>query len=209
LPDVIYVHGAFIQPWARLGLFKPLDSYLNQDKGFNLDDFFNVALQLYIRDGKHYAIPYDHGPIILAYNSDLLDAAGVKPPDETTTMDQLADMARKMNKPGQVWGISRLLSGANESFIARIGPWGAQVMDDNESKTMMNTPQAATALLESGQRRLDHRCAQAVAGEQRPAGAPAGSKRPTDHGGCQPCRAVRRIDVQRRQQQRLDQALIE
>lgn len=146
LPDVIYVHGAFIQPWARLGLFKPLDPYLDRDKSFNLDDFFPVALQLYIRDGKHYAIPYDHGPIILAYNSDLLDAAGVKPPDETTTMDQLADMARKLNKPGQAWGMSRLLSAGNENFIARIGPWGGQVMDDNETKTMLNTPQAATAL---------------------------------------------------------------
>src|SRR5579859_5128827 len=80
LPDIIYVHGAYIQPWARLGMFKPLDTYLNQDKTFNLDDFFPVALQLYIRDGKHYAIPYDHGPIIMAYNVDMLNQAGVKPP---------------------------------------------------------------------------------------------------------------------------------
>ncbi len=146
LPDVIYVHGAYIQPWARLGLFKPLDQYLNRDKTFNLDDFFNVALVLYIRDGKHYAIPYDHGPIILGYNADMLDAAGVKPPDETTTMDQVAEMATKLTKARQQWGISRLLTGSNEGFVARIGPWGGKVMDDDETKTLLNTPEAATAL---------------------------------------------------------------
>ncbi len=146
LPDLIYVHGSRIQPWAALGMMVPLDPYLQQDKEFNLDDFFKIALELYIRKGKYYAIPYDNGPIILAYNADLLQAAGIKPPDENTTMDDLRAMAKQLTKPGEQWGLDRLLTGSNEGLIARIGPWGGQVMNDDETQLLLNTEEAATAL---------------------------------------------------------------
>lgn len=146
LPDVIYVHGSRVQPWAHLGVFVPLDPYLQQDKSFNLDDFFKIGLDLYIRKGKHYALPYDNGPIILAYNADLFQKAGAKPPDENTTMDDLRAMAKNLTKPGEQWGIDRLLSGSNEGLIARVGPWGGQVMDDQETKILLNSDESATAL---------------------------------------------------------------
>lgn len=146
MPDVIYVHGSRAQPWAALGVFVPLDPYLQQDSSFNLDDFFQIALNLYIRKGKHYAIPYDNGPIVLAYNADLFQAAGIKPPDENTTMDGLREMAKSLTKPGQQWGIDRLLNGSNEGLIARVGPWGGTVMDDQETKILLNTPESVNAL---------------------------------------------------------------
>ena len=69
--------------------------------------------------------------------------------------------------------------------------------------------QHRAALLQMRQRRLDQRRAKALAGNQRPAGATAGGKRLADDGGGEPRRALRRIDVERREQKRLDQALIE
>ena len=59
------------------------------------------------------------------------------------------------------------------------------------------------------QRRLDQRRTKSFAGNQRPAGATAGGKRLADDGGGEPRRALRRIDVERGEQKRLDQALIE
>ena len=46
-----------------------------------------------------------------------------------------------------------------------------------------------------------------VARNQRPAGAAAGGERLADHRGGEPCRAARRVDVERGEQQRLDQPL--
>ena len=59
------------------------------------------------------------------------------------------------------------------------------------------------------QRRLDQRRAKTFTGDQRPAGAAAGGERFADDGRGEPRRALRRIDVQRRKQKRLDQAFIE
>lgn len=146
LPDLIYVHGSRIQPWAALGMMLPLDPYIQAHADFNLADFFKIALELYNRKGKYYALPYDNGPIILAYNVDLFQKAGVKPPDANTTMDDLRAMAKQLTKTGEQWGIDRLLTGSNEGLIARIGPWGGQVMDTDETKLLLNTDEAATAL---------------------------------------------------------------
>ena len=56
------------------------------------------------------------------------------------------------------------------------------------------------ALLQQRKRGLDQRRAQAVARDQRPAGAAAGGERFADHRGGKLRRAVRRIDVERGEQ---------
>ena len=63
------------------------------------------------------------------------------------------------------------------------------------------------ALLQKRERRLDQGRAQAFARDQRPAGAAADRKRLADDRAGKPRRAVRRIDIERREQQRLDQPL--
>ena len=73
----------------------------------------------------------------------------------------------------------------------------------------MLKPHHRTALLQMRQRRLDQRRAKALPGNQRPAGATAGGERLADDRGGEPCRALRRIDVERSEEKRFDQALIE
>ena len=73
----------------------------------------------------------------------------------------------------------------------------------------MLQPHFGAALLQMRQRGLDQRRAKALAGNQRPAGATAGGERLADDGGGEPRRALRRIDVERGEEKRLDQALIE
>ncbi len=73
----------------------------------------------------------------------------------------------------------------------------------------MLEPHLRAAPLQQRQRRLDQRRAQAVARDQRPAGAAAGGKRFADHRGGKLGRAVRRIDIERGEQERLDQPPIQ
>ncbi len=73
LPDLLYVHGSRALPWSKEGMLGSLDSYLESDEEFDVDGIFPEALRLYTIDGSVWAIPYDHGPIILGYNKDLFD----------------------------------------------------------------------------------------------------------------------------------------
>ena len=60
-----------------------------------------------------------------------------------------------------------------------------------------------------GQRRLDQRRTQSVTRNQRPASAPSGGERLADDRGRKPRRSLRRIDIERREQQRFDQPAIQ
>ena len=72
----------------------------------------------------------------------------------------------------------------------------------------MAEPNLRAVLPQVGERGLDQGRAQAVAGDQRPAGGAAGGERLADHRAGELGGAERRRDVERRQQQGLDQPRI-
>ncbi|MGI3783339.1 MAG: ABC transporter substrate-binding protein [Janthinobacterium lividum] len=57
----------------------PLDD-LAAKAGTKLDEFDPTALEGMKVDGKLYALPYDTGPVVMLYNKDLFDEAGVPEP---------------------------------------------------------------------------------------------------------------------------------
>lgn len=150
LPDVIYVHGAYIQPWIKLGAFRSLESYLKQDREFNFpEDFWPEPLKLYRFKGEHYAIPYDHGPQILGYNKKLFDEAKVPYPSADLTLDQMVETAKQLTKPGQTWGYSGLPIDPNVFLITYTGGWGGEIIKvdgDLEVGTTINDERNIAAL---------------------------------------------------------------
>src|SRR5262245_6465832 len=148
LPDVIYVHGRYAFPWNHEGIMVSIQDYVDKDTDFNVKGIWEEALRLYAYQGKQYEIPYDHGPIILGYNKDLFDAGGVDYPSESWTMDDLLESAKKLTKENQ-WGWSgygSIVGLGNEWGIALVGPWGGEVMDDTETKLLLDSEESKTAL---------------------------------------------------------------
>jgi len=139
LPDFLYVHGTRAVPWSKQKILLELDSHIAADKAFNVEGVFPEALRLYKVDGKQYAIPYDHGPIILGYNKDLFDKAGVKYPTEDWTLDDLAKAAKALSVPGKQWGFGADVSLGNESAPAHLGPFGGATFNDKEDGLLLDT----------------------------------------------------------------------
>ena len=69
-------------------------------------------------------------------------------------------------------------------------------------------PHRHAVLFEPGERRLDQGRAQAFARDQRPAGAAAHRQGFADDGAGEPRRALRRFDIERGEEKRLDQPLV-
>lgn len=148
LPDVIYVHGRYAFPWAFEGITRSLQDYVDNDDEFNVEGIWEESLRLYRFRNNLHAIPYDHGPIILGYNKDLFDEAGVPYPDDTWTMDDLLEAAKALTKENQ-WGFSgygNAVNLGNEYGIALVGPWGGQVLDETETKILLDSEESLTAL---------------------------------------------------------------
>ena len=104
--------------------------------------------------------------------------------------------------------MTRVAGAERDGFVAEIERRDRSIGKTNGAQLMVQ-PHLDAALAQQRQRGLDERRAQSVARDQRPAGASAERERLADHGRREPRGAERRIDVERRQQQRLDQALVE
>lgn len=148
VPDVIYAQGTQIQGFAAQGITRPLDNYLARDRDFDLKDFPKVALELYNRDGKQHAIPYDHGPQMLWYNKDLFDQNGVRTPTSNWTMDDMLDAARRLTKAAD--GRYGMVGFTPESGWVPHGsflmPWGGKLLNDAETEIFIDTKESIEAL---------------------------------------------------------------
>ena len=149
LPDIIYVHGRYAFPWSFEGIVIPTQDYVENDAEFDVDGIWEESRRLYMLDGKQYGIPYDHGPIIMGYNKDLFDAEGLAYPAEDWTWDDFLELAKKLTKENQ-WGYggyyNNVVNLGNEQGISLVGPWGGEVIDETETKVLLESPESMAAL---------------------------------------------------------------
>lgn len=150
LPDLIYVHGSRGFPWAFEGITVPLDEYANNDEEFNIEGVWEEALRLYRFQGEQHGIPYDHGPMLVGYNKDIFDAAGMNYPGEGWTMDDLRQCAldlTTMEGDTPQWGYSGSCpSLSSTSTPSTLGGWGALLLNDDENQLMVDTAEAREAI---------------------------------------------------------------
>jgi multiple sugar transport system substrate-binding protein len=98
LPDVMWLGDFYIPPLAKKGALLNLDTLAADDKELDLKDFWEVMLDCSKVDGKLYVLPHELGGVILAYNKDMFDKAGIKYPDYKWTWKDMLDAAQKLTK---------------------------------------------------------------------------------------------------------------
>jgi len=106
-PDIMMIAENY-QAYAEKNQIIPLDDFIAAS-GLDLSERYSddiAALMEY--DGKQYGLTDRAGAMILFYNKDLFDAAGVAYPDGTWTQAELLDAAQKLTiKEGDTtvqWG---------------------------------------------------------------------------------------------------------
>ncbi len=75
-PDVAVSHTSRLRDLVDQGLLMELDNPAKMEN-VNWDTFFPAILDATILDGMHYAIPIDTHPIVLYYNKDYVEKAGL------------------------------------------------------------------------------------------------------------------------------------
>jgi len=98
--DASQIAGGLMQE----GLLLPLDDMLGTtalDENVPFKDVFNPGtLDLYVKDGVHYLMPYDDSPVMFWYNKDIFTAAGITQPP--ATWDEFLTDLQKIKDAGYV-----------------------------------------------------------------------------------------------------------
>ncbi len=85
---------AFLSYFASLGFLKNVGELDKADNNFDIGMYNPAAIELCSYDGQVVALPQDMNVIVMAYNVDMFKAAGVNPPTDNWTWDDLLEASK-------------------------------------------------------------------------------------------------------------------
>lgn len=110
LPDVWTYVPAFGSQWMESDQLLPIDTFIENDATINIDDFTEVTLDL-VRNGEGQLVglPYDYNGLVLFYNKQLFDEAGIAYPTQDWTFEDMqaaseAIAASVSSEDGPIYG---------------------------------------------------------------------------------------------------------
>lgn len=81
-------------------LLLPMDDQMLADAGVDLAEFDQPIVEALASDGGQLAIPYDFGPLVVYYNADAFQEAGVPVPEAGWTLADFEDAATRLSGNG-------------------------------------------------------------------------------------------------------------
>ena len=139
-PDLFYVDSFVSHDWIDQGVLQELDT-MAAERGFDTSQFFPGYLDAFQGpDGKTYGFPKDGNTLGMAYNTDMLTAAGVEPP---TNWDELKAAAEKLTTGNQK---AFCLSHSLDRALAFIYQNGGSLFSDDLTQNTVDSPETAEAL---------------------------------------------------------------
>ncbi len=151
-PDVIYGHPRYFTRWASDGLLMDLTDKFNQTPELLDDSIYKTNLyEAFKYNGKHFATVNGECSLVLYYNKDLFDSAGIEYPTNEWTWSDLIAAAKQLTIFDE--------NGHPQQFGISIGSWyplvqayqfshGGRWYDDmnDPTKVTFNSPETIEAL---------------------------------------------------------------
>lgn len=149
-PDVFAMDAPLYLDYQSRGVLLNLQPYIDKNAGF-LDGFYPVTLEAYKLPDGYYGMPRDFQTIVLFYNKDMFDAAGVDYPTADWTYEDLRTAAKDLtidnNGDGTIdqWGFSSDLWDMELIWSEAIWSWGGEVINPEHTETLIGEPSARQA----------------------------------------------------------------
>jgi len=143
-PDVMYVGMEYFPFYTSKGAFLNLDPVIAADTAFNINDFYPEVVKPFKYKENLYGIPKDCATLMLYYNKDLFDKAGVAYPNSNWTWKDFRNAAEKLTKDNNGDGKIDQYGFVVESWIGMWQPWvwqnGGEIMNQDNTKWVLGDP---------------------------------------------------------------------
>ena len=147
LPDVFWMHSNESERYMSNDMLLDLTDYIEQSETIDLNNYYSDITELYMHDGKNYAIPKDYDTIALWYNKTMFDEAGIAYPDETWTWQTLADTAKALTKDdGSQYGFALPAINNQDGYYNIIYDMGGYIINDDKTKSGWDDPKTIEAM---------------------------------------------------------------
>lgn len=143
-PDVFELNYENFVSYAAKGALYNLNELAAADPDYSPSVFYNKALSAFSYQGVQYALPETFSTVVLFYNKDLFDAAGVAYPTEDWTWDDAIAAAEKIRDPeNDIWGLNSPVQ--FWEFYKKVAQNGGSIYDA-DGNPVINSPENVQAL---------------------------------------------------------------
>ncbi len=148
-PDVFAMDAPLYLDYQSRGVLLNLQPYLDKNPDL-LNGVYPQTLEAYKTSDGMYGLPRDFQTIVLFYNKDMFDAAGVKYPTADWTYDDLRNAAKQLTKVGPdgkttQFGFYSDLWDMELIWSEGIWAYGGDIINADHTKTLVSDPKAHQA----------------------------------------------------------------
>ncbi len=124
--DVVLINYRRFAPFAAMGSLEPLAPYLRRSDLISDSDFFPPATDAFRWRGQLMCIPQNISSLVVYYDKDLFDAAGLAYPSDDWTWDEFLSTAQALTRDLDGDGVTDQYGLGTEASIFRLAPfvWG-------------------------------------------------------------------------------------
>ncbi|NLK07097.1 MAG: sugar ABC transporter substrate-binding protein [Firmicutes bacterium] len=144
--DVIMMSDDWHGNRARRGVFSDLGPYIERDN-LDLDSILTpgIAKGYKLPDGMRHGLPISGSSMVIAYNKDMFDQAGLTYPNPDWTWDDLKDYAVKLTDGT---GINKTYGIADHWGVASLAPhiFGGRMFNEDETEVLADDPKVVRGI---------------------------------------------------------------
>lgn len=143
-PDAFELNFENFAAYAMKGTIQPLDELIEKS-GFDISVSDPNALAAFRSGGKQYGLPFSFSNVIILYNKDLFDQAGVPYPTSDWTWAEQLDAAVKIRALDEdIFGIFQPIQ--FHEFYKVVRQNGGSLFNEDMTKFTVNTPENVETL---------------------------------------------------------------
>lgn len=146
-PDVFAIDAPLYLDYQSRGVLLNLQPYIDAEPQV-LEGLYPITLEAYKTPEGYFGLPRDFQTIVVFYNKDMFDAAGIPYPQPGWTYDDLREIAKRLTKDtngdgiidqygfyADLWDMELIWSEA-------IWAYGGDILSPDHSRTLINSPEA-------------------------------------------------------------------
>jgi multiple sugar transport system substrate-binding protein len=151
-PDLFLLNYRFYAQFAARDVLEPIEDRVDDSDVFGQGDFYEEAMNAFRFNDELTCLPQNISSLVVYYNKDLFQKAGVAEPKEGWKWDDMVAAAKKLTTDSNDDGKAEVYGLGIEASLIRIAPFvwsaGGDLVDDDENPThfTLDTPEAEVAL---------------------------------------------------------------
>lgn len=144
-PDIFELNYENFVTYASRGVLLDLSPLADSDPSFDASIYYPRANEAFTYNGMQLGLPATFSTVVLFYNKDLFDQAGVAYPEEDWTWADAVEAGKKITDPAA--GIYGLHSGIQFwEFYKKAAQNNCRFFNEDNTEVLINSPECVQAL---------------------------------------------------------------